>query len=102
MDLHPPLYNVTAFSIVGPYELDVTFDDGLTQRVNLSEFLEGLEGGLFGPLNDQDVFNGVRLDEECHNLVWPNGADFDPATLHDWPEVKGAMIAMAREWAARG
>lgn len=95
---HPPLYRVTAFSIVGSYELDVSFDDGLTQRVNLSEMLEGK---LFGPLKDLAVFNGVRLDEECHNLVWPNGADFDPATLHDWPEVKDAMLAMAREWAER-
>jgi hypothetical protein len=95
---HPPLYRVTAFSIVGPYELDVTFDDGLTQRIDLSDMLEG---ELFGPLKDLSLFNAVRLDDECDNLVWPNGADFDPATLHDWPEVKGAMIAMAREWAAR-
>ena len=21
--------------------------------------------------------------------MWPNGADFDPATLHDWPAVRG-------------
>lgn len=96
---HRPLHDVTAFSIVGPYELDITFDDGLTQRIN---FAEVLEGQLFGPLKDLAVFNAVRLDEECRNLVWPNGADFDPSTLHDWPEVKDEMIAAAREWAARG
>jgi hypothetical protein len=45
-------------------------------------------------------FNAVTLDPEVHTLVWPNGADFDPATLHDWPEHELAMMDMARRWAA--
>jgi hypothetical protein len=32
-------------------------------------------------------------------LVWPNGADFDPATLHDWPEYELEMLELARRWA---
>lgn len=95
---HRPLHRVTAFSIVGPYELEVSFEDGLTRRIDFSGMLEGQ---LFGPLRDLRIFNAVRLDEEFHTLVWPNDADFDPSTLHDWPEVKDAMLAMAREWAAR-
>jgi len=35
------------------------------------------------------VFRQVRLDPEVHTVVWPNGADFDPATLHDWHIVEG-------------
>ena len=31
------------------------------------------------------LFGQVWIDPEVHTLVWPNGADFDPATLHDWP-----------------
>jgi hypothetical protein len=31
-------------------------------------------------------------------LVWPNEADFDPATLHDWPIVGEDMIKMAQSW----
>jgi hypothetical protein len=42
----------------------------------------------------------VRLDEEAHTLVWPNGADFDPAMLHDWPVVVEEVAARARAWAA--
>jgi hypothetical protein len=34
-------------------------------------------------------------------LVWPNGADFDPATLHDWPQYAEALIARAQEWEAQ-
>jgi hypothetical protein len=45
-----------------------------------------------------NLFEQVRLDEEAGTLVWPNEADFDPATLHDWPIVGEAMIKMAQSW----
>jgi len=35
----------------------------------------------------------VRLDPEIHTLVWPNDADFDPATLYCWNEGDGAELA---------
>ena len=91
------MHRVVSFSIVGPYQLEVTFEDGLVRIIN---FLPVLEGALFGPLKDRSVFEEVKLDSEGYTLVWPNGADFDPATLHDWPEVESEMIARAREWAA--
>ncbi len=43
-----------------------------------------LTGELYSPLQDLGLFNQVQLDPEISTLVWPNGADFDPATLHDW------------------
>jgi hypothetical protein len=57
-----------------------------------------LGGDLFSPLRDKRVFAQVRLDSECHTLVWPNGADFDPATLHDWPKFAGALEMQAKNW----
>ena len=56
---------------------------------------------IVGPLKDLGVFNAVSLSDDAYTLVWPNGADFDPATLHDWPEVEAEFIAMAQSWASR-
>lgn len=64
------------------------------------DFAPVLFGKLFGALRDPALFAQVRLDPEVHTLVWPNGADFDPATLHDWPERVGAMAELARGWEA--
>jgi hypothetical protein len=73
----------------------VEFEDKTEQIIN---FEPTLAGELFGPLRNLSVFNQVRIDPEVHTLVWPNGADFDPATLHDWPSLVGALTAQAREW----
>jgi len=90
-----PIHHVASFSIVGPYTLAVTFGDRSRQVIDLQPVLRG---ELFGPLRDLEVFNQVRLDSEVGTLTWPNGADFDPATLHDWPTVRDAFIARARSW----
>jgi hypothetical protein len=49
-------------------------------------------------LRDAALFNQVRIDPEVQTLVWPNGADFDPATLHDWPESSETLAARAQQW----
>jgi hypothetical protein len=60
-----------------------------------------LAGDLFGPLRDLQLFNRVMIDPEVHTLVWPNGADFDPATLHDWPEHVESLVERAQRWELR-
>ena len=86
---------VHSFELVAPYTLRVQFDDRTEQVI---DFEPVLAGEMYGPLRDAAMFNSVRLDPEVHTLVWPNGADFDPATLHDWPEHAAALIARARQW----
>src|SRR5579875_2491567 len=90
-----PIYRVRSFEIVSAYTLRVRFDDKSEQIIN---FRPILAGELYGPLSDLEVFNGVRLDSEVGTLVWPNGADFDPATLHDWPLHECAFKELARRW----
>jgi hypothetical protein len=90
-----PIHRVTRFGIVGPYTLFVAFADGSKQRIDFKPVLRGV---LFGPLQDLAVFNAVTLDAEAGTLVWPNGADLDPAILHDWPNVVDELATRARTW----
>jgi hypothetical protein len=90
-----PIYRVCSFRIEAPYTLRVGFDDDTEQVINFEPILAG---ELYRPLRDLSVFNQVRIDSEVHTLVWPNGADFDPATLHDWPTHASALIARAKQW----
>ncbi|HZR25330.1 MAG TPA: DUF2442 domain-containing protein [Vicinamibacterales bacterium] len=90
-----PIHRVTSFRTVAPYTLLVSFADGTEQRI---DFKPVLKGELFGPLLDSDIFSRVVVDQEAGTLVWPNGADFDPATLHDWPALRDDLIALADTW----
>ena len=93
-----PIFHVVAFEQTGTYTLRLRFDDGLSRTIDFEPILAG---ELFGPLRDPKVFAQVKLDPEVHTIVWPSGADFDPATLHDWPRCAPDLIALARGWAPR-
>jgi len=95
MPMEHAFYQVESFQIEAPYTLRVRFDDKSEQVIN---FRPVLAGTLFGPLRDQAVFEQVQIDPEVHTLVWPNGADFDPATLHDWPLYEQALQDRAAQW----
>jgi hypothetical protein len=90
-----PLYDVTDFVIVDPYTLHVRFDDETEQTIN---FEPVLFGELYGPLRELSFFNQVQLDLETRTLVWPNGADFDPWMLHEWPRLIDKLVKQARSW----
>lgn len=89
------IHRIARFDIVGPYQLAVAFADGTQQVIDFRPVLRGV---MFGPLQGLATFNAVALDSEAGTLVWPNGADFDPATLHDWPSVRDELAARARTW----
>ncbi len=93
-----PIHRVRSFEIVGPYVLRVRFEDQTEQVI---DFGPVLGGELYRPLRDLEVFNQVRLDPVAHTLTWPSGADFDPATLYDWPRFGPQIAERAREWEAQ-
>ena len=90
-----PIHRITLVELTAPHTLRLAFADGLSRTIDFGSILAG---ELYGPLRDLAVFTQVRLDPEVHTVVWPTGADFDPATLHDWPEHEAAFHAAAKRW----
>jgi Protein of unknown function (DUF2442) len=92
------IYRVVSFEKVTPFTLRVHFDDGVSQLI---DFRPVLKGELYGPLQDLSLFDQVQIDSEVHTLFWPNGADFDPAILHNWPESGHGLKALAEKWGSK-
>ncbi|MCU0834849.1 MAG: DUF2442 domain-containing protein [Chromatiaceae bacterium] len=76
-------------SVLPGYCLAVTFQDGVSGVADLSRLTSASDFGVFEPLKDQDYFSQARL--ELGTVTWPNGADLDPAWVHD-------EIARAKTW----
>ncbi len=89
------VFRILAYKATGPHSFHVEFDT--RQEIDLKDTLEG---EIYGPLKNPLLFSSVELDPEAHTLVGPNGADFDPETLHDWPKYEKQIKDMARRWAA--
>ncbi len=62
----------------GGFRIHLTFRDELQGTLDLESWLEG---PVFEPLKDQNYFQRFFLDGGT--IVWPNGADIAPETLHD-------------------
>lgn len=90
------IFRILSVECLPPHTLRLRFNDGL---VRVIDFQGVLEGELYGPLRDPAMFAQAKLDPEIHTVVWPCGADFDPATLHDWPEHEPDFRAAAGRWA---
>ena len=69
--------HVTGAKYLGQYRVNVSFNDGTSGDIDLSQ---SLDGPVFEPLRDIEYFKGFKLIG--HTLAWPNGADFAPEYLH--------------------
>ena len=79
------IVRVTSADICGDYRLHLEFNDGTSKTVDL----EGqLRGPIFEPLKDPAYFAQGALDPICGTVVWPNGADIAPETLHELKAVE--------------
>jgi hypothetical protein len=65
---------------ISGYTVWLRFSDGVEGKINLEK---ELEGEVFEPLRDLEVFRSLTLHPDLHTIVWPNGADFAPEFLHD-------------------
>lgn len=70
-----------------PYKLHLRFADGVAGTIDLERLIRF--DGIFAPLTSPEVLAAVRLNADLGTIVWPNGADLDPAVLYavvrgDW------------------
>ncbi len=69
--------HVTEASYIADYRIRISFDDGTSAEIDLSD---SLDGPIFEPLRDVEYFRSFSI--VGHTLAWPNGADFAPEYLH--------------------
>lgn len=72
---------VVSVRYVGGYRLELTFSDGFSRELDLTDRATG-RSGLLRDLGDVEFFRRVRVDPEAGTLVWPNGVDFCPDVLY--------------------
>ncbi len=90
-----PIHRVQSVDFAGNYTLRVRFDDGIEQTI---DFEPVRAGEPYESLRNAALFRRVRINLQAHTLLWPNGADFDPAMLHDWPQYVQELTARAKRW----
>jgi hypothetical protein len=62
------------------YVIWLSFNDGAEGEIDL----EGeLDGEVFGPLKDLQLFRQFRVDPELQTVAWENGADLAPEFLYE-------------------
>ena len=74
------LHDIVEVEILEPYRVRLRFDDGVEGVVDLDRQVH--QGGVFEPLLEPAYFRLVRVEPDLGTIVWPNGADLDPAVLY--------------------
>ena len=69
---------VTKADYISGRILELTFSDGVKAEIDFSAWIEKYP--YFEPLKDAEYFKQFSLDG--WTVVWPNGADIAPETLH--------------------
>jgi len=69
---------------VKDYILWLRFSDGLEGEVDLES---ELEGEVFEPLREPEVFRSFSVHPEFRTVVWENGADLAPEFLYSLVKV---------------
>jgi hypothetical protein len=87
------IHDIVDVEVTGAHELRVTFDDGAIRDVSLEDHLDG---PVFEPLRDPDLFAQVEVDRESGTITWPTGADLDPIVVYEGlPPLKAQIVREA-------
>lgn len=80
-----PTPAATEVRVSRPYLLDVSFEDGEHRLIDMEDYLNG---EMFEPLRDFELFSQASIDDVWHTVVWPNGADLAPEFIYEKRPVK--------------
>ncbi len=69
---------ITKAQYVSGRTLELSFSDGIKAEIDFSQWIDKYP--FFAPLKATDYFRNFSLDG--WTVVWPNGADIAPETLH--------------------
>lgn len=92
------ILRVTAVSVSGPSHLTVSFNNGVTKRVNVAPLLTG---PVFEPLRDPQAFSRAALDDLLGVVTWSDEADFAPEALLALPDEGAAFGSGGENFPAR-
>lgn len=79
---------IESFSFKGDYVIDMVFFDGKIQTI---DFGPVIGKGWMSKLKDIAYFRQVRLND-AGNFEWPDGQDFNPEALYNWPDFEQIYI----------
>ena len=75
-----PIDEVVAVRALSRYVVELAFESGEVRVLDLEPLLSG---PVFEPLMaDYELFRQVQGHPAAGTIVWPNGADISPHTLH--------------------
>ena len=72
--------HVVKVKYLDQYKLLLTFNNDTVKVVDLQN---ELDGAVFEPLQELDLFQQAYVNEETQTIEWHNGADFAPEFLYE-------------------
>lgn len=73
------MHIVTNVKYLSDYKLRISFSTGESKVVDLEPYLEG---EVFEPLRDKNLFRTVQINPDVDTVCWKNGADLAPEFLY--------------------
>ncbi len=82
--------DVKAVEVIGPFRLQVTFFDGVSGIVDMTELVHSPEAGVFASLADPKVFSQAFVLYGA--VTWPDELDLAPDAMYDEIKANGEWI----------
>jgi hypothetical protein len=83
-------WRVTRVEAVAPFRLNVTFVDGISGIVDMTELVHSPEAGVFAALADPNVFSQAFVLYGA--VTWPGELDLAPDAMYDEIRAKGEWV----------